>query len=363
MPIKKLFSVAEAVALLEEYSISEADLVVLPPAHVDNQSDCERCDEDDTAATEILPIDIAGEIEVHYEGDRRNNRSVPDDDNQEDNKPPAKKKKIVSKRVKRVIDATLTSSTRGCCSNKVSQITAVSEVCEICGKSKDSQKKKSQKSKSLDTKWCKQPPKFNLHPINAEKVRVSALTALLIQKSEVELLEEFRDEDMFDLIMTQTNLYANRHEFQVKKYQLKRFIGFLIFSGYHHLPRERMYWENADDCKTDIVTESLSRQEYMDIKRNIHLADNTTVHTCDKYYKIRPYVDLLNDRFAKFGVFNHNLSVDEQMIPYFGRHSCKMYMKGKPVRFGFKVLCFFKASLFVRWVLVQIHTICRTRRL
>lgn len=28
------------------------------------------------------------------------------------------------------------------------------------------------------------------------------------------------------------------------------------------------------------------------------------------------------------------LSVDEQMIPYFGRHSCKMYMKGKPVRFG-----------------------------
>lgn len=325
MPIKKFFSLAEAVALIEEDSISEADLVVLPPAHVDDQSDCERCDEDDTAATEILPIDIAGEVEVHYEGDRRYTRSAPDDDNQEDDKPPAKKKKIVSKRVKRVRDATLTSSTRECCSDEVSQITAVSEVCEICGKSKDSQKKKSQKSKSLDTKWCKQPPKFNLHPINAEKVRVSALTALLIQKSEVELFEEFWDDDMFDLIMTQTNLYAmhkNRHEFQVKKYQLKRFIGFLIFSGYHHLPRERMYWENADDCKTDIVTESLSRQEYMDIKRNIHLADNTTVHTCDKYYKIRPYVDLLNDRFAKFGVFTHNLrSATAKARPGSGRRN------------------------------------------
>ena len=31
--------------------------------------------------------------------------------------------------------------------------------------------------------------------------------------------------------------------------------------------------------------------------------------------------------------------MDEQMVPYFGRHSCKMYIKGKPVRFGFKVWC------------------------
>ena len=41
----------------------------------------------------------------------------------------------------------------------------------------------------------------------------------------------------------------------------------------------------------------------------------------------------------KFGCFAYKLSIDEQMVPYFGRHSCKMYMKGKPVRFGFKVWC------------------------
>jgi hypothetical protein len=27
------------------------------------------------------------------------------------------------------------------------------------------------------------------------------------------------------------------------------------------------------------------------------------------------------------------------MVPHFGRHSCKMYIKGKPVRFGFKLWC------------------------
>lgn len=34
-----------------------------------------------------------------------------------------------------------------------------------------------------------------------------------------------------------------------------------------------------------------------------------------------------------------NLSIDEQMVPYFGQHSCKMFVKGKPVSFGFKIWC------------------------
>lgn len=47
----------------------------------------------------------------------------------------------------------------------------------------------------------------------------------------------------------------------------------------------------------------------------------------------------MNRKFIKFGVFSDNLSIDEQMVPYFGRHSCKMYIKGKPIRFGYKVWC------------------------
>ncbi|XP_041364181.1 piggyBac transposable element-derived protein 3-like [Gigantopelta aegis] len=31
------------------------------------------------------------------------------------------------------------------------------------------------------------------------------------------------------------------------------------------------------------------------------------------------------------------MSIDEQMLPYFGRHSGKMYMHGKPVKFGYKL--------------------------
>jgi hypothetical protein len=31
-----------------------------------------------------------------------------------------------------------------------------------------------------------------------------------------------------------------------------------------------------------------------------------------------------------------NTSIDESMIPYYGKHYAKQYIKGKPIRFGFK---------------------------
>ena len=39
----------------------------------------------------------------------------------------------------------------------------------------------------------------------------------------------------------------------------------------------------------------------------------------------------------KFGVFSKDLSIDEQMVLYFGRHSSKMFIRRKPIRFGYKI--------------------------
>lgn len=56
--------------------------------------------------------------------------------------------------------------------------------------------------------------------------------------------------------------------------------------------------------------------------------------TKNKFAKVAPLNDLLNKKFLQFGVFN--LSIDEQMIAYYGRHSYKMFIKKKPIRFGNK---------------------------
>ena len=48
-------------------------------------------------------------------------------------------------------------------------------------------------------------------------------------------------------------------------------------------------------------------------------------------------MDLLNRNFTQFGVFSQNLSIDKQMVPYYGHFSTKMFMRNKPIKFGIKV--------------------------
>lgn len=53
---------------------------------------------------------------------------------------------------------------------------------------------------------------------------------------------------------------------------------------------------------------------------------------------MRPIFDNLNKNNTMwFSEEEEKFSVDEVMIPYFGRHSSKQYIHGKPIRYGFKV--------------------------
>ena len=56
----------------------------------------------------------------------------------------------------------------------------------------------------------------------------------------------------------------------------------------------------------------------------------------DKLAKIRKYLDLLNRNFTQFGVFSQNLSIDQQMVPYYRNFSTKMFMRNKLIKFGMK---------------------------
>ena len=35
---------------------------------------------------------------------------------------------------------------------------------------------------------------------------------------------------------------------------------------------------------------------------------------------------------------SQHVSIDESMVPYFGRHGAKQYIHGKPIKFGYKLL-------------------------
>jgi len=71
--------------------------------------------------------------------------------------------------------------------------------------------------------------------------------------------------------------------------------------------------------------------------RYLHLADNLRLDSSDRFAKVRPLYNMLNERCLTFRPIDQYMSVDETMVPYFGRHPTKQFIRSKPVRFGYKL--------------------------
>lgn len=152
-------------------------------------------------------------------------------------------------------------------------------------------------------------------------------------------------EEIVDTIARQSILYAASKgvfNISISVDELYCFIGILFLSGYVPLPRRRMFWEENDDSHNLLVSKSMRRNRFEELFRYLHVADNSNLQEGDKMAKLRPLIESLNKQFIKLAPMETNLSIDESMIPYFGRHGCKQFIRGKPIRFGFKA-----------WVLAQ----------
>ncbi|XP_039602162.1 piggyBac transposable element-derived protein 3-like [Polypterus senegalus] len=165
------------------------------------------------------------------------------------------------------------------------------------------------------------------------------------RESPLQCFEKLFDDTIITDIVRQTVTYAtqkkNVHQFSLSSDCIRKFIDILLFTGYHSLPQEQLYWCEDEDMDVQSVRKCMSRNRYLEIKRYLHVTDNSDLEGIpenerDKLFKIRPLIDKLNKNFQQFGVFSESLSIDEQMVRYFGHHHLKQFMHGKPVRFGFK---------------------------
>ena len=82
----------------------------------------------------------------------------------------------------------------------------------------------------------------------------------------------------------------------------------------------------------------MRRNRFDEIMRYFHAADNSSLDQEDKFAKIRPFLDIVNKNFLSFGSSfgPDNISIDELMVPYYGRHPVKQFISGKPIRWGYK---------------------------
>ena len=95
--------------------------------------------------------------------------------------------------------------------------------------------------------------------------------------------------------------------------------------------------ENSDDTHNTAVSKIMMRNRFEKILSLFHTADNDNLPLNNKFGKVRPLFTELNKRFLKAFFYQKTLAIDESMIPYFGRHSTKQFIRGKPIRFGYKI--------------------------
>lgn len=161
----------------------------------------------------------------------------------------------------------------------------------------------------------------------------------------------FFDDEVVENIVQQTMLYAKRdkgvHSFETNVDELRTFIAVLLISGYTNVPRRHMYWEQSSDVFNEAISTAMSRNRFDELMRYLHVSDNLHLDVADRFAKVRPLFSLLNERCLMFCPAEQHLSIDETMVPYFGRHPTKQFMRSKPVRFGYKLWCMATAGGYV----------------
>ena len=159
-------------------------------------------------------------------------------------------------------------------------------------------------------------------------------------KEPIEIFDLFFTPGMVEHITMQTNLYASRDKndkkFTIDQDEMRKFLGLLLISGYHKLPRENEYWSTGISRECPVFPKTMSRDRFKIIKRYLHVADNQSLSS-SKVAKIEPIFDMLRVQCQQFGIFDELLSIDESMIPYRGNYSVRQYMHNKPIKFGYKM--------------------------
>nr|CAH7717483.1 unnamed protein product [Callosobruchus chinensis] len=85
----------------------------------------------------------------------------------------------------------------------------------------------------------------------------------------------------------------------------------------------------------------MRRDRFDMILSNLHANDNSKIpaDNQDKLYKLRPFMDKVNETFEKLYQGTREVSVDESMILFKGRSSLKQYNPMKPIKRGYKLWC------------------------
>lgn len=162
----------------------------------------------------------------------------------------------------------------------------------------------------------------------------------------------FFDDNLLQLIVDETNLYAQQNPLSSTRYawydttisEIKAFLGLIIMMGIKRLPSYIDYWSSNPLLGTPELVAGFPLNRFRHLLTRIHFNNNNNAPPqgstmYDKLYKLRPILTALEGKCLTLYNPHRENSIDEAMVGFKGRSSLKQYMPMKPTKRGFKIWC------------------------
>ena len=162
------------------------------------------------------------------------------------------------------------------------------------------------------------------------------------------------DQFLIDIVIPETILYSQQqgHVFEIELDEMKAFFGMTVVMGYHVLPSLRLnlfrstghlnYWSSEPDLGVPFIANIMTRKRFEEIRSLLNFNDNNlllpaTHFLHDRAFKIRPILEHFNSAFITAMAPTKCQSIDEHMIKFKGHNILRQYVKGKPIKWGYKM--------------------------
>ena len=71
----------------------------------------------------------------------------------------------------------------------------------------------------------------------------------------------------------------------------------------------------------------MSRNNFLKVKSYFYVCDKKSIDEDDKWAMLLLLAEVVKKKACLVGAFAKDFNVDKQMVPYFGRQFCKMFLR------------------------------------
>lgn len=162
----------------------------------------------------------------------------------------------------------------------------------------------------------------------------------------------FVDDEVFELIVTETNRYADqvKIEKEGKQYarinmrsptnreEIQKFLILLIWMGLVPIGNIADYWGTKSPIyKFEFPRSIMPRNRFQLLLSVLHFNDNEQIQVGERLGKISKLVTMLQSKFQKHYLPAEDFVIDETLVPWRGRLVFRQYIPNKASRYGIKL--------------------------